>query len=491
MAALVCSTHAVAAPLERDDFALYLGNSYSVGEVMPDMPVYPVFNSPAPSSADKPALVGYVFQTADFAAVRGFSGKSMNLLVLLSPDGTFVDAQLIQHQEPLFARPGKTAALETFTEQFKALSLKHRIEIGHWTEDGAVSADKARLQGVHMGTITIKAITENIVASAATVAAAQFANTNTTFAASGDNRLAWLTQWRTRSMDILVLALGLGLLTLALLRQHWLSQSTRRLRLLRTLYLLFTLGFVGWHAQAQLTIVNVTAAIEATKAGDNWAFFLSDPITSILWVFVGITLLVWGRATFCGWLCPFGALQELVSMVTSALGLRQHRLKTQWDLRLKRLKYAVLGAIVATVLWAPAYSDWAVEVEPFKTAISLFFVREWPAVAWAVFCVGLSTVVYRGYCRYICPLGAALAVGGLLRRWRWIPRRDACGTPCQTCRHRCEYQAIAPSGEVQYQECFQCLDCVAIHQDTQRCYPLIIANKDVPRVITIHPVGPQ
>jgi len=86
-------------------------------------------------------------------------------------------------------------------------------------------------------------------------------------------------------------------------------------------------------------------------------------------------------------------------------------------------------------------------------------------------------VVYRGYCRYLCPLGAALAAVNVLQSWSWIPRREACGTPCQTCRHRCEYQAIEPTGKIDYAECFQCLDCVSIYQDEEKCFPLIQMRK--------------
>ena len=72
-----------------------------------------------------------------------------------------------------------------------------------------------------------------------------------------------------------------------------------------------------------------------------------------------------------------------------------------------------------------------------------------------------------------------LAVVGRLRRWGWIPRRAECGTPCQTCSHRCGYQAITPAGAVQYDECFQCLDCVALHQDTSQCLPLVQQGRRV------------
>ena len=91
-------------------------------------------------------------------------------------------------------------------------------------------------------------------------------------------------------------------------------------------------------------------------------------------------------------------------------------------------------------------------------------------------------MVFRGYCRYVCPLGAAFALLGRLRLWGWIPRRAECGTPCQTCRHRCEYEAIAPSGAVDYSECFQCLDCVQTHDDDHACLPLVFkrTGKTIP-----------
>lgn len=283
----------------------------------------------------------------------------------------------------------------------------------------------------------------------------------------------WLAPWGKRGVDLAVLFAGLLVLTLALARQTWLTARPGRLLAFRTGYLVFTLGFIGWWAQGQLTILSLTSAIEAGVAGRALDFLLADPMAVVLWIFTGVTLLVWGRGTFCGWLCPFGALQELVSQVAGLFGLRPRKLRRSWDQRLKGLKYAVLALVCASALVSTGWTEAAVEVEPFKTAISQYFLRDWPYVAWALLCVAAGVGVYRGYCRYLCPLGAALAVLGRLRGWRWIPRRAECGTPCQTCRHRCAYQAISPAGEVQYEECFQCLDCVALHQDPKQCLPLV------------------
>ncbi len=294
----------------------------------------------------------------------------------------------------------------------------------------------------------------------------------------------WVEAWSKRGAEIAVLLAGLAVLSIALLRQRTTVGTGRRLKIFRIGYLLFTLGFIGWFAQGQLSVVNITASIEALATGNDLSFLLADPMTVILWIFVGVTLLIWGRGTFCGWLCPFGAFQELVSLIATRIGLKRRRIRGSTDRKLKGIKYLVLASVIGTIWLAPASTELAVEVEPFKTAISLYFARDWPYVAWAVGLLALSVFVYRGYCRYICPLGAALAVFNPLRRWGWIARRDACGTPCQTCRHRCEYQSIAPTGKVAYSECFQCLDCVAIYHDDTQCLPLIQERKR--RVIHLH-----
>jgi polyferredoxin len=95
--------------------------------------------------------------------------------------------------------------------------------------------------------------------------------------------------------------------------------------------------------------------------------------------------------------------------------------------------------------------------------------RSWPFVAWAAVLIALGAVVYKSFCRYLCPLGAFLALAGRLRRLDRIARREECGQPCQLCRNRCEYEAIDAAGAVDYAECFQCMDCVAVHGSDVHC----------------------
>jgi transcriptional regulator of nitric oxide reductase len=120
----------------------------------------------------------------------------------------------------------------------------------------------------------------------------------------------WVDSWSKRWIDIAVLISGLVILSVALIRQRATSANASRLSLFRIGYLLFTLIVIGWMFQGQLSIVNITASLDAIATGNDLSFLLADPMTVILWIFVAITLVVWGRGTFCGWLCPFGAFQE-------------------------------------------------------------------------------------------------------------------------------------------------------------------------------------
>jgi NosR/NirI family nitrous oxide reductase transcriptional regulator len=288
---------------------------------------------------------------------------------------------------------------------------------------------------------------------------------------------SWQASWKARRIELGVLGAALALLAVALLRPRLLSADARRFDWLRRGWLLFTVVFIGYFAQGQLSIVNLTGALQALRAGRGLGFMLFDPMTVALWGFVAISLLLWGRGTFCGWLCPFGALQEFAGLAGRMLRIPQLAVRRALDAHLTRIKYAVLAAILLAALFAPALADRLVELEPFKTAITLNFVRAWPYVLYAAGLLLLSTMVYKGFCRYLCPLGAALALLGHVRLLDWIPRRAECGVPCQTCRHRCGYKAIAPGGRINYDECFQCMECVVIIESPTQCAPRILEHK--------------
>lgn len=305
----------------------------------------------------------------------------------------------------------------------------------------------------------------------------QYALPDKYYIAPATSDKSWPGIWKGRRVELIILVLGLILLAAALAMQKRLTASGARFDWFRRGYLLFTIGFIGYFAQGQLSIVNVTGVIQALLAGRSLAFLMYDPMTVLLWGFVVVSLLLWGRGTFCGWLCPFGALQELTGKLGQLLRFPQLMIRTHTDARLKLIKYGLLVTIAASAMFAPALTDLLVELEPFKTAITLNFVRSWPFVAYAAGLLVLSMFSYKFFCRYLCPFGASLALLGRFRIFDWIPRRKECGAPCQTCRHRCDYEAIKATGEISYDECFQCLDCVVIYQSDSKCAPLMLEVK--------------
>ncbi len=288
----------------------------------------------------------------------------------------------------------------------------------------------------------------------------------------------WLQAWQARWPDLTIIALALLLLTGVLLRPRALSVNPRRLKRFRLGFLAFTLGYLGWHAQGQLSIVQVTGAVKTLHAGGNLSSFLYDPVSLLLIGFTFISWVVWGRGTFCGWLCPFGALQEFVGVAAQLARLPKRHIPAAWLPWLSRLPMVLLSILVVSAFAWPTLAERGVEVEPFKTAITVSFQREWPYLLWALLMLGAGAFVYKFFCRFLCPLGALMALGGRLRRWDWLPRLPECGQPCQKCKHLCQYQAIAPEGKIVYEDCFQCLDCVGVFHDDTRCSPkLLYARK--------------
>lgn len=288
---------------------------------------------------------------------------------------------------------------------------------------------------------------------------------------------AWLDALRNRMTDLVIMGVFLTALTAMLLfGQGWLA-SHRHYASIRLGILSFVIVFVGWWGQGQLSIATPLAVLRASIEGGNLAFLLYDPFSMVIWGVGILGFVLWGRGYFCGWLCPFGAMQEFFYHLGRALRLPEIKPDQVWDTRLKGVKYMVLAALVLVVVTAPSRLDQAIEIEPFKTAVTTFFMRELHYVAYAVGLLLISMVLFKGFCRYVCPLGAVMAIGGLLRGRQWIARRAECGSPCQLCKVRCNYNAIKPNGAIQYAECFQCPDCVTISEDAEKCVPLILAAK--------------
>ena len=288
---------------------------------------------------------------------------------------------------------------------------------------------------------------------------------------------AWVEAWRDARVNVAILAVLLIVLTAIFAFQAQLSRSRRAHRLVRNGFLLVTLVWLGWTAGAQLSIVNVINYIQAPFRGFGIGVYLAEPLMVMIAAYTLVSLLVIGRGVFCGWLCPFGALQELLAQVSRAFGVPQWNPSPALEQRLWMGKYIAAAAVLVLALFAGDWAGPATEIEPFKTAIISKFTRAWPYVVYAGILLAIGLFSERAYCRFLCPLGGVLAALDRLHLLDLLKRRPECGNPCHLCERSCPVRAIEPSGKIITAECFQCLDCQVEYYDDKRCPPLVQAAR--------------
>src|SRR5262249_35083696 len=155
---------------------------------------------------------------------------------------------------------------------------------------------------------------------------------------------AWIEAWSASRTNVIIEAALLALLTLILAFQTKLAQSRRAHRIIRISFLPFVLLWQGWIAGGQLSIVHVINYMQAPFRHFEFGFYLAEPLMVMIVIFTAISLVLLGRGVFCGWLCPFGALQELLAQLSRSVGL------PQWNPPESVQKYLWLGKYVSAAL---------------------------------------------------------------------------------------------------------------------------------------------
>jgi NosR/NirI family nitrous oxide reductase transcriptional regulator len=291
----------------------------------------------------------------------------------------------------------------------------------------------------------------------------------------------WQQVWYAKQVPVTIMIISMILIIIVIFLQDWLVTFPRFLHTFRRAFLIYTVLFVGWYSLGQVSIVNVLTFMKALMSDFHWQTFLLDPIIFCIWMFIAVTLLLWGRGIFCGWLCPFGALQELVGELAVKLKIPQYVVPFAIHERLWAIKYLILFALFGLSLESLQTAEVYAEVEPFKTVFLLNFDRDWPFILYASALIFVSIFSRKVYCRYVCPLGAAIAIPSGIRLFDWLKRRKECGEPCQLCAVECEIGAIEKNGEINLRECHHCLDCQVTYQNENKCPPLIAKQKKLKR----------
>jgi len=188
--------------------------------------------------------------------------------------------------------------------------------------------------------------------------------------------------------------------------------------------------------------------------------------------FLMITGAIFGRFV-CGWLCPFGLAQDLLFKIPFLRKIR----KVRGDRILKYMKFVMLGLFVIILPMfvvdivgqgSPWFCEW---VCPAGTLMA-----GWPLVAanaslqavvgwlylWKnailIAVIFLSILIYRPFCRYLCPLGAVYEMIQPISLYRYTLDKAAC-TDCGACQKACKLD-IAVHKTPNSPDCIRCGDCV-------------------------------
>lgn len=288
----------------------------------------------------------------------------------------------------------------------------------------------------------------------------------------------WLRIWKARALEIgLFIALLVAVTVVYALRERLTRLSTHKnkwpVNSFKYTAWVLSIVFVGFGALAQPSVTQVLTWFHALLFQWQWTLFLSDPFIFLFWIFIILTVFVFGRGLFCGWMCPFGSMQEILYKLASRLGLKklQFKLSQRWHDRAKWLKYLIFGGLLGVSMFSMALAEVLSEVEPFKTTFLVGVAnRSWPYGLFVATLLAAGLFIERPYCKYLCPLGAALAMPSSFR-WFGLRRKQVCRS-CKACAVGCGAQAIDVHGRIDHRECLHCLDCMVLYTDPHACPPL-------------------
>ena len=214
---------------------------------------------------------------------------------------------------------------------------------------------------------------------------------------------------------------------------------------LRWVALTATLLWLGFIDGGFLSISHILNGLN-----QGMSLFTGNTALLLIVVFTLVTTFIWGRV-FCSSVCPFGALQDIISYLTPK---KWQRTVPAWlHDKAIHLKYLILAVLISMAVFYSQISLFQY-FEPFGT---LFFYSS-SIVLWSILILILLACipVKRFYCRYVCPLGASLGVLSLVSLSR-IKRVEQC-TVCKVCEHSCPTGAIRQE-KVDFKECVRCDIC--------------------------------
>lgn len=193
--------------------------------------------------------------------------------------------------------------------------------------------------------------------------------------------------------------------------------------------------------------------------------------------YVSGLLLAFGAALgrfVCGWLCPFGLLQDLLHRLKFPKRRKVRTIKGEYYLRQMRYVVLVVMVILLPSLVKDAFgqgSPWfCTWICPSGTLSGLLlllgnralrgaigFIFAWKNLLLLLF-LGTSLFIWRPFCRYVCPLGAIYGLFNKVALYRFAIDQEKC-TKCGICQRACPMD-IPVYQKPNSHDCVRCLRCV-------------------------------
>ena len=276
----------------------------------------------------------------------------------------------------------------------------------------------------------------------------------------------WWREWMNQKYSIFFTCLLLlGILTVTLFARK-LTQNKKTITYIKIFLNGTVFLWIGGFQSLQIGTQKIYGTYNTLKINNEaWENILFDPIYIILGVFTIITTLIWGRGIFCGWLCPFGTIQDIIYKVKNLLKFKTFEIPDFIHNKLLYLKYVILSAIIIGAIYATG-TNILFEFEPFRTIIEDKFNTSTILLLWSLVLLVFVFFIERGFCRYLCPTGAALGLASQFQVINWLTTIKSCGSEsCLACSPKCPTKAIAKNGSINGKECIQCLSCQIVYND--------------------------
>ncbi len=276
----------------------------------------------------------------------------------------------------------------------------------------------------------------------------------------------WWRSWINQKYSIIFTCFLLTAILLVILFAKKLTQHKKHINIIKILLTTTIFSWIGiFHGIPLGTQKVYNSYNNLTLNNGDWENILFEPIFVILTSFVIITTLIWGRGIFCGWICPFGTIQDMIYKFKSLFKFITFEVPNNLHNKLIYTKYLILSAIIISAIYTSG-NNLLLEFEPFKTIIENKFNTSTILILWSLVLLSFVFFIERGFCRYLCPTGAALSLTSQFQVINWLTSIKANGSKDSLAfSPRCPTKAIKSDGSINEKECILCLSCQIVYND--------------------------